>query len=190
MKTVLFVPGFKENLNSRNYKSTLDAIKSKGYKVKFVSINWERTVIDDWVNELDKEYSKYCPKDVVLAGFSFGSMTAFVSAVKQNPNALWLFSFSPYFSDDMPKLKKAWLAYIGHRGASLFNNLDFDSLAKSIKCKTLIFYGELEARKYPLIGNRSKIAKRHIKNSKLIEVLNSGHDVSNENYIKAIQANI
>jgi hypothetical protein len=126
----------------------------------------------------------------VLAGFSFGSITAFISAVKQNPEELWLFSFSSYFSEDMPKLKKAWLAYIGHRRAGLFNNLDFDSLAKSIKYKTLIFYGELEARKYPLIGNRSKIANRRIKSSALFEVPNSGHDVTNLNYIKAIQANI
>ena len=190
MKTVLFVPGFKEDLNYRNYKLTIEAIKSKGYKVKFIPINWFKTDITDWVSELDKVYLKLKPENIILAGFSFGSMTAFISATKTNPYELWLFSFSPYFSDDIPKLKKTWLAYIGHRRIALFNNLDFTELAKSIKCKTLIFYGEVEARKYPLIGNRSKIASKHIKHSVLIVVPNSGHDVTNENYIKSIKDNI
>lgn len=36
MKTVLFVPGLKEDMESRDYALTIDAIESKGYKVKFV----------------------------------------------------------------------------------------------------------------------------------------------------------
>ena len=106
MKTVLFVPGFQEDLTTRDYASVLTAITERGYDVKFVPIKWARTTITEWVEELDIEYAKYDPVNTVLAGFSYGSMTAFMSAVKRNPAELWLFSFSPYFSDDMPKLKK------------------------------------------------------------------------------------
>ncbi len=187
MKTVLFIPGFQEDINTRDYKSTLKAIASKGYKVKFVPIRWARTTIKDWVMELDKEYKKHDPTQTILAGFSYGSMTAFMSAVKENPSELWLFSFSPYFSDDMPHMKKSWLNNIGHRRADAFRQLDFNELAKSIKCKTLIVVGEAEAVKYPLIGNRALVASQTIVNNTLVTAPQSGHDVTDENYIKTIE---
>jgi pimeloyl-ACP methyl ester carboxylesterase len=186
MKTVLFVSGFREDIRSRDYKNTLNAIKSKGYEVKFVPINWARTIIKNWTKELDKEYSKHVPSQTILAGFSYGSMTAFMSATRKNPAELWLFSFSPYFSDDMPKMKKSWLSNIGHRRADAFRALDFNKLAKTITCKTLIIVGEVEAKKYPLIGNRSQVAYKAIKNSRLITVAGSDYDVADKNYIAAI----
>ncbi|HSX30140.1 MAG TPA: hypothetical protein VLE73_06285 [Candidatus Saccharimonadales bacterium] len=186
MKIVLFVPGFKENLKTRDYKSTIKAIESKGYTVKFVPIHWRRTVISNWVEELDKIYANYNPQETILAGFSYGSMTAFMSATKRNPAELWLFSFSPYFSDDMPKIKKSWLRTIGHRRADAFRALDFNKLAKTITCKTLIIVGEVEATKYPLIVNRSQVAHTSIKNSRLITAAGSDHNVADKNYIAAI----
>ncbi len=186
MKTVLFVPGFREDISSRDYRSTLAAIESKGYQVKFVPINWARTTIEDWVKELNKEYAKHEPAETILAGFSYGSMTAFMSATNKNPSELWLFSFSPYFSDDLPEMKKSWLSNIGHRRADSFRKLNFNSFAKSIKCKTLIIVGEIEAAKYPLIDNRSRIAHQKISNSNLVIVKAADHDVSDKNYIAAI----
>jgi len=187
MKTVLFVPGFKEQLNSRDYKSTIKAIEDKGYKVTFVPINWQRTLISDWVKELDQVYEKHDPKKTILAGFSYGSMTAFLSATNRTPSELWLFSLSPYFSDDIPHMKKSWLATIGHRRVAAFRALDFSKLAKNITCKTLIFVGAVEAKKYPSTGNRSKVAHQTIKNSQLIVVPDAGHDVTDKNYLAAIQ---
>ena len=190
MITVLFVPGFKEDIHSRNYTNLVKAIEEKGYKVRFVSIKWTGTSIDDWVAELDDVYLKYDPKKVILAGFSYGSMTAFISATQHNPLELWLFSFSPYFSENMSMIKKVWLAYAGFKRVKLFKGMTFPALAKLISCKTLVFYGELEARKYPVIRNRSYITHGYISKSKLIEVLGSGHDVTSSSYIKAIKVNI
>jgi len=190
MKTVLFVPGFMEDLTSRNYQKTIKAIEEKGYKVKFIPIKWLRTTINDWVNELEKEYLKYDPKNVILAGFSYGSMTAFISATKKNPSELWLFSLSPYFSDDMSKMKKLWLKYIGKHRDVAFSKLDFNQLAPKIKCKTLIFIGEAEMKKYPIMKNRTKIAHQKIKNNKVIIVPNCKHDVADDRYITSIKENI
>ena len=190
MKTVLFLPGFKETLKDRDYKKVIDSISSKGYKVKFVPIKWDRTTLVDWAKQLDFEYKKHDPNDTILAGFSFGSLTAFMSAVKLNPAELWLYSFSPYFSDDMPKMKKAWLKNIGHRRADVFRGLDFNVLAESIKCKTIIIMGEVEAKKYPLLEKRSERANKMIKNSKLIIVPRADHDVTDQSYIKAIENSI
>ena len=187
MKTVLFVPGFRESIDSRDYKSTLEAIKNKGYSVKFVPIEWTRTTIEDWTKELDVEYSKHDPANTILAGFSYGSLTAFMSATKHNPAELWLFSFSPYFADDIPKMKKSWLKEIGKYRADAFSKLEFNELARYIKCKTQIVVGEKEIKKYPLIGNRSTVASNEIKNSHMTIVDGSDHDVTDKRYITAIE---
>lgn len=188
MKTVLFVPGFQEDMESREYKDTLEAIKSKGYTVEFVPIRWKRTVIHDWVEQLEKIYSKHESENTILAGFSYGSLIAFMAAANRNPAELWLFSLSPYFSDDIPKLKQTWLDNIGKRRVEAFNKLNFSILATGVNCKTLIFVGELEARKYPFLARRAKLAKESLIDSQLITVSAAGHDVGHPNYIEAIKS--
>ena len=187
MKTVLFVPGFREDINSRNYEVTLEAIKQKGYATQFVPVHWNNTILDDWVAQLQKAYNKHNPNDIILAGFSYGSLTAFMGACIKNPFELWLFSLSPYFSDDIPALKSSWLKEIGKHRVENFSKLNFSRLAEEIKCRTLIMFGELEAQKYPLISNRAYIANKMITNSTLVQVKNAGHDVTNPNYIDAIK---
>lgn len=190
MKTVLFVPGFREDLKSRDYYNVIKAIEGKGYNVIFVPIKWVRTTINEWISELDIEYAKHSPNETILAGFSFGSMTAFLSATKKNPRELWLFSLSPYFAEDMPKMKKSWLRDIGSHRANEFRLISFREYAKKINCKTLIFVGEIEAKKYPLIGERSKEAKKYIVGSQIIWVKDTDHDVAATSYIDAITMNI
>lgn len=189
MKTVLFVPGFKEGMKSRDYKSTIKAIESSGYKVRFVPIKWDRTTIEDWLNELEAEYSKHDPKETILAGFSFGAMTALVAATKQNPSELWLFSLSPYFHEDIHSshMRKSWLQHIGHRRVSAFNKLNFKDLAKTILCKTFIFAGQAELNKWPDMKHRTTSAERLIQESKLPVIDGVGHDVSDERYFDAIK---
>jgi len=187
VKTVLLVPGFRETLTGRDYRSVIKAIESEGYKVTFVPIQWQRTTIRDWIAQLDKVYASYDPKQTILAGFSYGAMTAFLAAVTQNPAELWLFSLSPYFSSDIPKLKKSWLNAIGHRRVDAFKELDFDKLVPRIKCKTVIIIGEIEARNWPPMGDRSTAAHTAITNSKITVVSGVGHDITDKRYIAAIQ---
>jgi pimeloyl-ACP methyl ester carboxylesterase len=190
MKTVLFIPGFYEGLKDRDYRGVIRVIESKGYKVKFVPINWARTTLHDWVKEFTATYSQYDAKNVVLAGFSFGAMTAFVSASKRNPSELWLFSLSPYFAEDASGWKKSWHNLLGHRRMSAFKEYKFNELAKNIRCQTLIFVGEAEAKKFPGLANRVRMAHKLLTASKLVIVPNSPHDVGDPNYIQAISKNI
>jgi pimeloyl-ACP methyl ester carboxylesterase len=192
MKTVLFVPGFQEDMKSRDYPSTIAAIEKKGYAVKFVPINWMHTTIEQWVEQLDEVYSKHDPKDTVLAGFSYGSMTAFMSATKRNPSELWLFSLSPYFAEDLVSkhMKATWLKGIGHRRVTAFSKLNFKTLARQIQCKTFLFVGQLEIDKFPGIGVRATESHRLLKASKLFVIPESGHDVSDAHYIKTITESI
>ncbi|MFZ3010168.1 MAG: alpha/beta hydrolase [Candidatus Microsaccharimonas sp.] len=188
MKTVLFVPGYQEDLQSRDYDATISAIMKKDYKVEFVSINWLRTTIEDWVSELDKVYETYDPKNTILAGFSYGAMTAFISATKKNPFELWLFSLSPYFAEDLKSknMKQTWLNGIGHRRRTAFGKLNFAQLSKKVKCKTLLFAGQLEIDKWPVIGERVNKANKLMPRATLMIVQKAGHDVTNEDYIEEI----
>ena len=184
MKTVLFIPGFQESLDSRNYTALLKAIEAKGYVVKFVPISWSRTTIADWVKEFGKIYKDHDPSQTVLAGFSYGAMTAFVAAAECLPAELWLFSLSPYFAEDMPKLKKWWLSEIGKRRTEEFRKLSIRQLASTISCPTHILYGEKEG--WSIIKDRAIEAHGLISRSTLTEVPGAGHDVADLEYIDSI----
>lgn len=191
MKTVLLVPGFRDSLKTHDYEKTIKAIEDKGYKVIFVTIKWERTTVNDWLQELLCEYKKRDPANTILAGFSFGAVTAFLAATNQNPAELWLFSLSPGpFSEDT---SKSWQRDIGKNRIKAFKQLtinNFDNLAKKINCKTLIFIGEKEAKYYPELEKRAEIAVEKIKSIKLIRVPGCDHDVTDDKYIAAIEKNI
>jgi pimeloyl-ACP methyl ester carboxylesterase len=190
MKTVLFIPGYYENINDRDYKAVLKSFESKCYLTRFVPINWVRTTIDDWIKEFESIYMKYDSKNTILAGFSYGAMIAFCAASRRNPKELWLFSLSPYFSEDLPLQKKSHLKFIGHRRVSAFSRLIFYKLVKTIKCKTLLFVGENEKSKFPDLFNRANETNKLILGSDLVIVENTGHDVSGNNYIRRILENI
>lgn len=188
-KTVLLVPGYQEDITSRDYVSLIRAIEAKGYAVQFVPINWTRTTIDDWTYELNIVYKKYDPAYTILAGFSYGAMTAFMAAIVRIPAELWLFSLSPYFAEDIgsPLMSQSWLRGIGKRRTAAFQKLNFQQLAMSITCKTRIFVGELEMKKYPIIGTRAAGAHMHIKGSEITTIPNARHDAVQPEYIAAVR---
>jgi len=187
MKTVLFIPGFQEDLNDRDYASMITAIKKRGYKVEFITLNWLRTTIEQWVPEFEAIYAKYDPAQTILAGFSFGAVTAFMAAVHRNPAELWLFSLSPYFTEDLAsrEMKPAWLKEIGHRRVTAFDELSFKTLTPTISSKMLFFYGTEELKRWPNIDYRTKLV-RTLKNAKIIMAEGAGHDVGDPHYIDAI----
>jgi pimeloyl-ACP methyl ester carboxylesterase len=187
VKTVLFCPGFGDGLHTRDYTAVIQAIRSNGYKVKFIPINWKRTAITSWVAQLEKEYNKHDPAETILAGFSYGSMTAFVAASHKNPAELWLFSLSCYFAEDIPYIKKWWANIIGKRRIEAFKKLTFSETVKNIHCPTTIMLGELEVRYFELLSNRCTTAHKAIKNSRLLIVPHTRHDIAAKSYIAAIK---
>lgn len=191
MKTVLFIPGFQEDINSRDYAKTIKAIEKAGYKVKFVDINWKRTVIAHWIDDFNAVYENYDPKTTILAGFSYGAMTAFMAATTRNPAELWLLSLSPYFAEDIASetFNKAWLKHIGHRREDSFKTLFYKNLIKRINSKIIFFYGEVELTTFPDITYRHKIA-RASSNMQTILIPDAKHDVTSQVYIDAIKREI
>lgn len=190
MKTVLFVPGYQEDMESRDYTSTLTMVRNQGYEVVFVPINWERTTIDDWVSELMATYGKLDAENTILAGFSFGAMTAFMAATIKNPSELWLFSLAPYFHDDIQSkhMYGSWLRTLGHRRVSAFEKLDYKALASKVRCKTLLFAGDIEMKKWAVMKSMTNEAPKHLAHNKLTIIEGVGHDVANPKYIAAIKS--
>jgi len=188
MKTVLFIPGFSK----RDCTAVIDAIASHGYSVKFVPIKYARTTIDNWVAEVDAIYTKLDPQQTILAGFSCGAMAALVSASKINPAELWLFSLSPYFAEDFKNtlMDPSWGKSLGKRRMTVFEKTYFKKLANNILCKTILFVGQYELNEWPIMVSRQNHAKTMLKNSELIIVPNSGHDVTDKKYIQAIKNSI
>jgi pimeloyl-ACP methyl ester carboxylesterase len=180
MKTALFIPGFYETLHDRDYPGVLKAFEKRGHKAEFVPLNWRRTNLRHWLDEFNEVYGRYKPEDTVLAGFSFGAVTAFAAAAKRNPSELWLCSLSPYFEGDNPKPQG--LKAIGKRRVQAFANTDFPNLAKQIKCPTKVLYGALESDG---IKHRAHEAHRLIR-AQIIEVPDTAHDVASRQYIDAI----
>lgn len=190
MKTVLFVPGGMEYYNTRNYAKVLSTIRKKGYRAVFVPINWKRTVLSGQVEQLNLIYEKYDPKNTILAGFSWGAMTALVAASMRPPKELWLFSLSPHFKEDVETMPKWVHKLFGKHRLKVFRETSFNVLAKKISSKTLVLMGEAEAKKYPQLDKRDKDAIKRIKNSRLVIVPKAPHDVTHKNYLDEIAKNI
>lgn len=188
MKTVLFIPGFKETLNTRDYASVLKMIQSKGYKTKFIPLKWDRSTIDNWTDEAMVVYTEYDPSVIILAGFSYGAMSAFNLASVRNPAELWLFSLSGYFKEDINSkaMNKSWLTSIGHRRVTAFDKLDYKSAAKRIHCPVKLFAGQIEIDKWLTMKYRTYDAPKHLDKSSLTIVEGVGHDVADTKYIDAI----
>lgn len=185
MKTVLFIPGFRQDMKTHDYSRTISAIESKGYHVVFVPINWRYTVITDWVRQVNLVYAKYDAAQTIVAGFSYGAVTALVVAAQRNPSELWLFSLSPYFAEDMPNMKEVWLRRIGKRRVEAFKQLSFAKLAKLVTCKTIMVVGDHEAN--PFMYNRVKTAQRVMPHVDSTISPNTWHDITSDAYIKTIK---
>jgi pimeloyl-ACP methyl ester carboxylesterase len=183
MKAYL-IPGWGEDLKDRNYQAVLDVYTAAGYEPKFVGIDWNYKLIDDWVEEVKEKISKKELESSLLSGFSFGAMISLILAAEYaSPQKLLLFSLSPYFAEDIPKLKKSWIKGIGKRKAERFRSLPFAPLAKEVTGPTYIFTGTKEGQE---IERRAKNANQKIKDSRLIMVDGAGHDVSSPKYVKEI----
>jgi len=187
MKTVLFVPGFMEDRHSRDYDTLLAAIETKGYRTHFVSLSWRRTTIDDWTRELHEVYHAHNPKQTILAGFSFGAMTALMTAAQRPPAALWLCSLSPYFAEDMPEAKVTWLHDIGERRAARFRTLPFDNLASKVTCPILLVAGANEDAR---VLKRRDAAAKTWPHAVVCTAPDCAHDATNPHYRQTLLEHI
>ncbi|MCA1806999.1 MAG: hypothetical protein LC687_03980, partial [Actinobacteria bacterium] len=122
----------------------------------------------------------------VLSGFSLGAMVAFIAAANKNPSALWLYSLSPFFAEDLSAHSNPEAYQVGKRRVRAFESVAFKDMVSQIYCQTALFAGENEPE---LLRHRCEQANKLIKNSKLNVIPNCGHDVTDDKYIHSIKNN-
>lgn len=191
MRAVAFiVPGLTEGCRRRPYQEIGKAFKKKGITPIFADINWPRRVMSDYVAEFTSIYQKQSRKftsktRIYFFGMSFGAFICFIAATKLRVDRLILCSLSPYFREDLPKLRLWWLRYSGKRRvADLKRNFSFTKLVKLISAKAILLVGEKEPTDL-----LQRVAKAHqvLKHSQLILIPNTKHDIGQPSYLTAVQ---
>lgn len=185
-KVAIIIPGFGYSGKEKEYKKVAGFFAAKGIAPVVADIRWKRRTFSEYLAQFDDEYGKYFKnnKEVYVLGFSFGAMMSSVISSRHKSKVLMLCSLSPYFKEDLPRIKKWWKSWIGKGRLEEFKKLSFTNLAKNIKCKTFILAGNKEG---PEVGYRAKDALKKIKNSKLIFIEGVKHDISDSRYLAKIK---
>ena len=182
---LLFVPGFKENMQSRDYNSTLEVFSELGYDPVFVNINWRRTSQGDWVNQLEEARCRV-GFDIPLAGFSFGAVTALLSTSKCQPSQLWLFSLSPLFAEYENTWTKTDKKMCGKKRLDVASKMSLADITPVVACPTVLMVGDKETVKWPEMLRVFETAKQTLPNVHSSIIENTGHDVTSPAYIDEI----
>ena len=183
-KTAYIIPGFTESPRQKVYQEIARTFQAKGVSPIPVPVKWRRKVMSDYTREFLKKYPSKKFARVYILGFSFGAVMAFLTTPTIRPKALILCSLSPYFAADIPLLKKSWKRLVGQKRLTDFKQYDFNKTARQINCRTILLVGEKENQR---VKDRVALANKRIKNSKLIVVPGSSHDIRNQKYLLAVK---
>ncbi len=185
-KVAYIIPGYGEtHLRQRSYKKIAQKCIAQGIEPIYILIDWHKSTpenFDAYLKEFMSQYKK--PKDtkVYVLGFSFGAMIAFLTAAKTKSDVLILCSLSPYFIEDLPTLKPAWVKWF--RDTFTKSTYGFHTHASKINAQTYIVVGDKEGDE---CMDRAKQAKKELKTSKLVIVEGGKHNINQKEYQTAIE---
>ena len=154
-KIIFIIPGFRQRTTSKAYKELSEVLKDEGYTPILVKITWRNSTISENTKHFLKVYKKNRARKKYILGFSYGAMIAFIAASQVNTSGLILCSLSPYFSEDVSKLKNLRFSAGRNKAISTlmenryrdFSKLHYRTLAKLIKTRqVLMLYGRQETR--------------------------------------------
>lgn len=185
MKKLFVIPGFTKKSSDARYRWIRRDLGDR-YDIEFVNIHWKYRVMSDYVEEFKEAYEKRKARTNYVLGFSFGAMTALLSAGDLKPNKLFLCSLSPYFKNDLPYLKDWWNGLIGKHRLKDFKTHDARRAAKATSMPTTLFIGEKEVEKFPRMKSTYSNALRNLPNGTGIIVPDAPHDIAHPNYRSAI----
>ena len=183
MKIAYITPWFKTNPREAWFQVVWDFFESRWIKPVFVDIEWERKTMKDYVRQF-KEKIISLDDEIYVLWFSFWAMVACIAASELDIEAIFLCSLSPFFSDDLPNIKKWWMSMNGKRRNEEFRNLSFDMLSSNINCKTYILAWDKE---WPEIMHRATEALRLIKWSELHVIENTRHNINERRYLETLE---
>lgn len=185
-KSVVFIiPGYKHSTSQKEYQQIGSFFSQQEISPVFVNIPWTRTVITENLDYFLNLFNQVKADKKYLLGFSFGGVIAFLASTKIHVDGQILCSLSPYFREDLSKLKKWWVYIIGKRRYRDFFELSADKIASEIGIPTRLLYGTQETK---LVEERSREVFNALRcNKQLIEVPGAKHDLSDPEYLKTVQ---
>lgn len=187
-KVIFIIPGFRQQATSLAYTRLAKMLRSEGYSPILVKIPWKNSTISENTEFFLKRFKKNEDIKKYILGFSYGAMIAFLAATKVKTSGLILCSLSPYFKEDVSKIKNRGISSLMQERYKDFSKLHCESLAKKIKTKQVVMlYGTLEARS--LIRRVTEtFGKIEGKNKKLISIRKTEHNIGDKKYLQVIHS--
>ena len=186
-KTFFVIPGFKTQAKDRQYKWLVKFLEDKGIKVIKTPVFWNYKTLSENAEEFVSFFNKNKTKENYILGFSYGAVIALLTASLLNPKKIYLCSLSPDFSEDRSLMESSIKKYIGKKRYVDTKTRSGRKIAQELFVPAVIFYGEKEGKEYPQLKKRCEETARLAKNSKLIVVKNSPHQIDFPLYVEAIK---
>lgn len=185
-KTIFIIPGFRQRTTSAGYRKLSEALKKEGYTPILIKIRWRNSTISENTSYFLKLYRKNHARKKYILGFSYGAMIAFIASTQVNTSGLILCSLSPYFSEDVSKLKNKAISTLMDNRYRDFSKLHYATLAKLIKTRqVLMLYGRQETRS--LIKRvRQAFSEIESENKRLIPIKKAEHNIAGKRYLSSI----
>jgi alpha-beta hydrolase superfamily lysophospholipase len=187
VKRVAFIiPGYKFLPKHSEYQQIGSYFESINIKPIYIEVIWDRTAISESLKSFLKIYEATQADEKYILGFSFGAVIAFLASSQVKFKAQILCSLSPYFKEDLPKIKKWWARFLGKRRYADFYSLEVNKLVTTVTTPTFLMYGTEEST---LVAERACETFQNLQTSKeLISIQGVKHDLSDIRYLTAIDA--
>jgi pimeloyl-ACP methyl ester carboxylesterase len=187
MKTIFIVTGFKQAKHNAQFKWMRPYFSKLGFEVKVFAADWDYRVMSDYLSDFELFYAKNKSEQNYVLGFSFGAMIALLSARTLQPDRLYLCSLSPYFKEDIQKIRKTWERLIGVRRKRDFQLHSAKKASQQLIVPTVVLYGEAEGVKFPNLKKRCEYVADLLPKSTLVVVKDASHKIDHPEYIRVIK---
>jgi len=184
-KVVFIVPGFSELTSEEKYQKIARYFKKTNITPIIVDINWKRKVMSEYVQEFLTKYEQKKSEINYFWGFSFGAVICFIASSKVEVDTQILCSLSPFFSEDIPMIRPAWLKYWGKKRTGDFKKIHSEDLVKTINAKTILLTGSKEGKE--ITATKNRIYQLLICKKEQYIIKNAKHDISNPDYQKKVE---
>lgn len=186
-KAIFIIPGFRQKPTNKAYREISNILKKQGYYPILVDIPWKNSTISQNSEYFLKLYKKIRTQKKYILGFSYGAMIAFIASTKVSVSGLVLCSLSPYFSEDISKIKKTAVSSLMRTRFEDFSKIYSEKLSKETKAKKiLMLYGAQEAKS---LIKRVKETFEQIESGRkhLVSISKTEHEIGNKRYLNTIK---
>lgn len=186
-KVIFIIPGFRQTPTDKAYIKISKILEMEGYFPILINIPWKNSTISQNTKYFLEEYKKVKSKKKYILGFSYGAMIAFIASTKVTSAGLILCSLSPYFKEDLPKIKNRAISKLTRQRYQDFSRLNSLRLVQKIKAKQiLMLYGRQENR--DLIRRvRETFGALDSLDKKLFSIKNAQHNIGHKSYLLTIR---